>query len=62
MAKGKSPSLASHWLVIVIDLLKGSHHNPTQKFIEDLSDIDLFPTITRPTHITNHSMTLIDNI
>ena len=32
-----------------IDLLKGSHHNPTQKFIDDLSNIDLFPTITRPT-------------
>ena len=45
-----------------IDLLKGSCHNPTQQFITDLSDIDLLPTITRPTRITNHSATLIDNI
>ena len=45
-----------------IDLLKGSCHNPTQQFITDLSDIDLLPTITRPTQITNHSATLIDNI
>ena len=45
-----------------IDLLKGSCHNPTQQFITDLSDIDLLPTITRPTWITNHSATLIDNI
>ena len=45
-----------------IDLLKGSCHNPTQQFITDLSYIDLLPTITRPTRITNHSATLIDNI
>ena len=45
-----------------IDLLKVSCHNPTQQFITDLSDIDLLPTITRPTQITNHSATLIDNI
>ena len=45
-----------------IDLLKGSCHNPTQQFITDLSNIDLLPTITRPTRITNHSATLIDNI
>ena len=45
-----------------IDLLKGSCHNPTHQFIMDLTDIDLLPTITRPTRITNHSATLIDNI
>ena len=45
-----------------IDLLKGSCHNPTQQFITDLSNIDLLPTIMRPTQITNHSATLIDNI
>ena len=45
-----------------IDLLKGSCHNPTQQFITDLSDIDLLPTITRPTQIMHHSATLIDNI
>ena len=62
MAKGKSPPERVIGMDHNIDLLKGSHHNPTQKFIEDLSDIDLFPTITRPTRITNHSVTLIDNI
>ena len=45
-----------------IDLLKGSCHNPTQQFITDLSNIDLLPTIMRPTRIMNHSATLIDNI
>ena len=45
-----------------IDLLKGSCHNTTQQFITDLSNIDLLPTITRPTRITSHSATLIDNI
>ena len=45
-----------------IDLLKGSCHNLTQQFITDLSDIDLLPTITRPTRITNHTATLIDSI
>ena len=34
----------------------------THTFIEDLSGINLLPTITRPTHITSHSATLIDNI
>ena len=62
MAKGKSPLELVIGMDHNIDLLKGSHHNPTQKFIDDLLDIDLFPTITRPTHITNHSATLIDNI
>ena len=45
-----------------IDLLKGSCHNSTQQFITYLSDIDLLPTITRPTRIMHHSATLIDNI
>ena len=45
-----------------IDLLKGTHHTQTQKFIDELSELNLYPTITRPTHITNHSATLIDNI
>ena len=62
MAKGKSLPELVIGMDHNIDLLKGSHHNPTQKFIEDLSDIDLFPTITRRTRITNHSATLIDNI
>ena len=62
MANRKSPPELIIGMDHNIDLLKGSCHNPTQKFIADLSDIDLFSTITRPTHITNHSATLIDNI
>ena len=45
-----------------IDLLKGVHHILTHKFIEELLSINLLPTITPPTCITNHSATLIDNI
>ena len=45
-----------------VDLLKGMHHILTHKFIEDLSDINLLPTITRPSRITKQSATLIDNI
>ena len=60
--KGKCPPEIIIGMDHNIDLLKGSCHNPTQQFITDLSDIDLLPTITRPTRITNHSATLIDNI
>ena len=30
--------------------------------METLTNLNLHPTITRPTHITHHSATLIDNI
>ena len=45
-----------------IDLLKGIHHTPTHNFIENISDLDLLPTITQPSRITLQSATLIDNI
>ena len=45
-----------------IDLLGGKQHAQTHKFIEDLSQLDILPTITRPSRITSHSATLIDNI
>ena len=45
-----------------VDLLKGNQHPPTQKFIENITDLNLYPTITRPSRITHHSATLIDNI
>ena len=45
-----------------IDLLRGKQHAQTHKFIEDLSQLDILPTITRPRRITSHSTTLIDNI
>ena len=45
-----------------IDLLKSSHHPQTHSFIEELSRLDILPTITKPSRITSHSATLIDNI
>ena len=45
-----------------INLLKGMQHTPTHKFIEDISDLDLLPTVMRLSRITNQSATLIDNI
>ena len=44
------------------DLLKSSEHKRTQHFLHSLLDKELFPTVTRPTRITHHSATLIDNI
>ena len=45
-----------------LDLLKSATHNLTQKFMDTLSDLDLLPTITRPTRIMKISTTLIENI
>ena len=45
-----------------VALLKGMQHAPTHKFIEDISDLNLLPTITRPSRITHHLATLVDNI
>ena len=45
-----------------VDLLKGNQHLPTHNFIEILTNLSLYPTITRPSRITHHSVTLIDNI
>ena len=45
-----------------LDLLKHDKHAPTRKFIELTTDLNLLPTITRPTRITHKSATLIDNI
>ena len=44
------------------DLLKSSDHKRTQYFLDTLLNKELFPTITRPTRITQQSATLIDNI
>ena len=45
-----------------IDLLNSKTHKPTQKFMETMDGLLLYPTITRPTRITRNSATLIDNI
>ena len=43
-----------------IDLL--SENNATTEFINSMYSMSLYPTITRPTRITTHSATIIDNI
>ena len=45
-----------------LDLLHSDTHTPTHKFLNMLLDRHLFPTITRPSRITQTSATLIDNI
>ena len=45
-----------------MDLLKCHIHHATSKFLDGLTDREICPTITRPTHITQTSATLIDNV
>ena len=45
-----------------LDFLKSNKHNPTNDFIEKILDLNLLPSITRPTRITKNTATLIDNI
>ena len=45
-----------------MDFLKINHHNNTRKFYELNMTNNLIPTILRPTRVTDHSATLIDNI
>ena len=45
-----------------MDLLKSHQREPTREFIHSLLDLNIFPTITRPTRITQTSATLIDNV
>lgn len=45
-----------------VDLLKTDSHRLTNVFYNCMSSHHLLPVITRPTRITNHSSTLIDNI
>ena len=45
-----------------LDLLKYEQHKPTQSFMEMLHEVNMIPTITKPTRITTSSATLIDNI
>ena len=45
-----------------LDLLKCHLHEPTKQFYDRLFELGLFPTITRPTRITQTTATLIDNI
>ena len=45
-----------------IDLLQHDTNTSTNNFIDHLYHFGLHPLITRPTRITGHSKTLIDNI
>ena len=45
-----------------MDLLKSSSHHATSIFLDGLVNREVYPTITRPTHITQTSATLIDNV
>ena len=45
-----------------VDLLQFDKHGATNDFIDQIYTLGLHPLITRPTRITSHSKTLIDNI
>ena len=45
-----------------IDLLKQDSHAPTETFLNTMFSLGLFPLITKPSRVTAHSATLIDNI
>ena len=45
-----------------IDLLKYESSNFSNRFSEQMFTSSFFPLITKPTRITQHTSTLIDNI
>ena len=45
-----------------LDLLKHESHSVTAQFLESLFAFGFLPMITKPTRVTAHSATLIDNI
>lgn len=45
-----------------IVLLNPNNHQKTDEFINTMYSLSLYPKITRPSRITSHSATLIDNI
>ena len=45
-----------------IDLMKYETHNGTKRFLDCMYGLGLCPLIDRPSRITTHSCTLIDNI
>ena len=45
-----------------IDLLKYHSHQQTERYLDMIYSLDLSPVITKPTRITNHTVTLIDLI
>ena len=45
-----------------LSLMNHQSHNLTGQFLDMMYSNTFFPLITRPTRITSHSATLIDNI
>ena len=45
-----------------LNLMNYQSHNLTGEFLDMMYSNTFFPLITRPTRITSHSATLIDNI
>ncbi len=45
-----------------INLLNEDVHGPTGEFVNTITSFSFYPSITKPTRITNKSATLIDNI
>ena len=45
-----------------IDLLKFQQHDKTSEFLNTIFSHTFYPLITKPTRISDHSATLIDNI
>ena len=43
-------------------LINFQHHHTTGEFLDGLHSNLFFPTITRPSRITSHTATLLDNI
>ena len=45
-----------------LDILKHNSNYAAKQFLDTTYSLDLYPLIDRPSRITNHSSTLIDNI
>ena len=45
-----------------VNLLNYNEHNQTNKFLDSLASNSFIPLILKPTRITSHSNTLIDNV
>ena len=58
MAQGNHPPELVLGMDHNINLLNGKIHSPTQKFIQGMEELCLYPTITRPTRISRQTATL----
>ena len=62
----KIKKLKRHKIILGIDhnldFLKAHLHKPTNQFLEKNLELDLVPSISKPTRITRKTATLIDNV